>query len=305
MANNTSSTDDCLSISLQCPVEATIYGYYPSLPANAFAVAVFAICLIVNVALGCRYKTWTYLIAVILACSTSTAGYAGRIIMHDNPWDGVGFKLQAVTLTFSPAFNAAAVYLMLKHIVLRFGPECSRLRPRLYTWVFILADFFALVLQASGGGIAATSDDDKMTDVGDGLMIAGIAWQVVTLVVFGGMIVNYVYRRSRSLTALSTKATSTLQDTEFKIFAGSLAVIYVFILIRCVYRIAEMAGGWRNSIMQNQGLFIGLDTVLMCIATLLQTFVHPGIFFPAISETSQQVTLSEIKGSSGSSVSTV
>jgi hypothetical protein len=36
--------------------------------------------------------------------------------------------------------------------------------------------------------------------------------------------------------------------------------------------------------MQDQGLFIGLDTVLMSICTLLQTFVHPGIFFPFVRE---------------------
>ena len=37
--------------------------------------------------------------------------------------------------------------------------------------------------------------------------------------------------------------------------------------------------------MQNEGLFIGLDTVMMTICTGLQTFVHPGIFFPAMTET--------------------
>jgi hypothetical protein len=34
--------------------------------------------------------------------------------------------------------------------------------------------------------------------------------------------------------------------------------------------------------MQNEGLFIGLDTVMMTMCTGLQTFIHPGIFFPAI-----------------------
>lgn len=36
--------------------------------------------------------------------------------------------------------------------------------------------------------------------------------------------------------------------------------------------------------MQNEGLFIGLDTIMMTICTGLQTFIHPGIFFPAMSE---------------------
>jgi hypothetical protein len=36
--------------------------------------------------------------------------------------------------------------------------------------------------------------------------------------------------------------------------------------------------------MQNEGLFIALDTVMMTICTGLQTFIHPGIFFPAMVE---------------------
>ena len=36
--------------------------------------------------------------------------------------------------------------------------------------------------------------------------------------------------------------------------------------------------------MQNEGLFIGLDTIMMTICTGLQTFIHPGIFFPAMTD---------------------
>lgn len=65
---------------------------------------------------------------------------------------------------------------MLKHIVRRFGREWSRLRPKYYTWGFITADFFALVFQAAGGGLAATADG-KMSQLklGDHLMMAGIS----------------------------------------------------------------------------------------------------------------------------------
>lgn len=36
--------------------------------------------------------------------------------------------------------------------------------------------------------------------------------------------------------------------------------------------------------MQNEALFIALDTAMMSICTGLQTFVHPGIFFPAMTQ---------------------
>ncbi|ETN42718.1 uncharacterized protein HMPREF1541_01876 [Cyphellophora europaea CBS 101466] len=285
------NTENCTSISPECPVEETIYGYYPSLSANAWGAGFFGLCFFVNAYLGWRYRLWTYMLAMCLATATSSAGYGGRIIMHDNPWDEPGFMLQIITLTFSPAFNSAAIYLTLKHVALRFGSFASRIPPRFYPWGFISADFVALLLQSAGGGIAASADDDlDLQEVGDGLMIAGVVFQVVTLAVFGAMIIDYTYRRYKSPEPLSRKATETWTDTKFRIFAASLITLYTAILIRCVYRIAELAGGWESSIMQNEALFIGLDTVMMTICTGLQTFVHPGIFFSAMTEREEDLS---------------
>lgn len=54
---------DCKNITPLCPVDQTIYGYYPNLGANAFFLALFAILCAVNIAQGIKYKTWTYMIA--------------------------------------------------------------------------------------------------------------------------------------------------------------------------------------------------------------------------------------------------
>lgn len=81
-----------------------------------------------------------------------------------------------------------------------------------------------------------------MRDVGDGLMIAGVVFQVVTLAVFGVMITDYVLRRYRAPEQLSPKAAATWTDTRFRIFATALVVLYTALLIRCIYRIAELAG---------------------------------------------------------------
>lgn len=95
-------TSECLSVSLQCPVEATIYGYAPNLGANAFFCAFFGVFLILNVILTIRFRTWFYGILIILGCAGEVAGYIGRIMMHNNPWDNNGFIMQICTLIFSP-----------------------------------------------------------------------------------------------------------------------------------------------------------------------------------------------------------
>ena len=68
------STENCTAVSIYCPVEFTIYGYYPSLGANAFFCAFFALCLGFQFVLGIRYKTWTYLIAMVLGSFAEAIG---------------------------------------------------------------------------------------------------------------------------------------------------------------------------------------------------------------------------------------
>lgn len=81
---------------------------------------------------------------------------------------------------FAPAFLAAGIYLTLKHIVIQFGAEWSRLKPNWYTYIFIAADISSLVLQSAGGALAATADPgESLLDIGTDIMIAGIIWQVV------------------------------------------------------------------------------------------------------------------------------
>lgn len=104
-----SQYQNCTDITPECPVEGTIYGYYPSLGANGWGAGFFGLCFFVNAYLGWRYKMWTYMIAMCLATFTSSIGYVGRVLMHDNPWDDNAFMLQIITLTFSPAFNSAAI----------------------------------------------------------------------------------------------------------------------------------------------------------------------------------------------------
>jgi len=97
-----SSTQNCTSVTPDCPVNLTVYGYYPSLPANAFFCAYFALFTIVNLLLTLRFKTWSFGILMSLGCAGEMAGYIGRLLMHSNPWSNVGFETQICTLIFSP-----------------------------------------------------------------------------------------------------------------------------------------------------------------------------------------------------------
>lgn len=77
---------NCTAVSLpHCPVENTIYGYYPNLGVNAFFIAFFALCAFIQVFQGWKGKTYFYGYVLVLGCLGEITGYIGRVIMHGNP----------------------------------------------------------------------------------------------------------------------------------------------------------------------------------------------------------------------------
>lgn len=166
-------------------------------------------------------------------------------------------------MIIAPAFNSAAIYLTLKHIALCFGEQWSFIKPRFYTYIFIFFDLVSLILQGAGGGIASGADDEDQQQVGDNLMMAGISWQVVALALFAGTAGTYVWRRWKALAQfpLSAEAAAAVANTKFRLFVFGVVTAWFTIFVRCVYRIIEMAGGWRNSIMRDEASFIALEGV--------------------------------------------
>lgn len=95
--------------------------------------------------------------------------------------------------------------------------------------------------------------------VGNDVMMVGLVSQVVTLGVFGIMALD-VFFRIRHYNGRLSPSTATLRGSRrLRGLLMALIIAYTTILIRCIYRIAEMAGGWANAIMQNQVAFIILD----------------------------------------------
>lgn len=260
----------CLDVSPECPVYATLYGYRPNMGANAFLCAVFGVCFISTLVIGFMTKTWTYTLALGIGTFLECAGYVGRIIMNGNPWNESGFKLQICCLVLGPSFVAAAIYLTLKHFVLYCGPEHSLLKARLYPWVFIGCDFGSIVLQAVGGGMAAAggTTNKKLIDAGNNLIVAGIAFQVVTMAVCGALVLVYIfrYKKARKNQAVEEKSAYVLDKEQgqvnlgkIKIFGWMIVLAYTTVLVRCIYRLPEMAGGWGNALMRNEKEFLLLD----------------------------------------------
>ncbi|VBB84586.1 Putative protein of unknown function [Podospora comata] len=274
----------CDFVSPTCPVTATTLGYYPNRGINIFLSVGFGIALLATVHHGVRTKTWTYSGFVAAGCALELAGYISRIPLASNPWNKKAFETQIVAIILAPTLLCISVYLTLKHVCLSLNPGLSRVKPRLYPFIFVPLDISCLMVQAIGGALAAGGavSNIRLVEHGNRAIIAGIVLQVVVLGGFGGLGGEFLYRVGKWIKTgeAGEEVVRLWNDRGFRRFGYAVLGAYVAILLRCIYRIAEMAGGWGNHIMQDEWSFVVLEGIMVLIACLLLAFFPPGVLFP-------------------------
>ncbi|KAK3943331.1 putative rta1 like protein [Diplogelasinospora grovesii] len=274
----------CNEVTPLCPVQATTLGYYPNRGINYFFAIGFGLAAAVTFVTGVWKKTWSYMAFITAGCMLELAGYAARVPLGSNPWNKDAFETQICAIILAPTLVCISIYLTLKHISLSINPELSRIRPRLYPWLFVPLDVSCLLVQAIGGAIAASAGytDQAMLQHGNRAIIAGITLQVFVLLFFGTIAVDYYVRVKRWIKSgeAGAEAVGLWRDKKFRMFVYAVTGAYSGILIRCVYRIAEMAGGWGNKIMQDQPSFIVLEGFMVLIPCWLLACFPPGVLFP-------------------------
>ena len=183
-------------------------------------------------------------------------------------------------LTIAPAFISAAVYLCLSRIVVVYSESASWLRPATYTLVFIGFDFVSLLLQAAGGGIASSADTVSMDNIGKNIMVAGVSWQVVSLVLFTALCLDFARRvRNACEVEMNPAFASFRASRKFNSFLCGLAVATLTIFIRSVFRCAELSGGFHGPLANQEVTFMILEGAMICIAVICLTVFHPGLVF--------------------------
>ncbi|RKU47147.1 hypothetical protein DL546_006404 [Coniochaeta pulveracea] len=276
--------EDCTEVSPQCPVKATTLGYYPNKGVNVFIAICFIAVALATLTVGIRKRTWTFMVFVTAGCILEFAGYVTRVLLHDNPWDSGAFRTQIVAIILGPTLICVSIYVTLKHVCLALNPTLSRVAPTKYPYIFIPADVSCLLVQAIGGSIAASAGSDKpdLLKTGNRTIIAGICLQVVVLAFFGLAAADYWLRVKRWIRTpeAAPGAVALYRDRKFRMFVYAVTVAFTLIFIRCIYRIAEMAGGWGNHIMQDEPSFVVLESFMVAIACILLAAFPPGYFFP-------------------------
>jgi hypothetical protein len=176
----------------------------------------------------------------------------------------------------APVFYTAGIYILLGRLIKVFGPESSFLSPKLYLWIFCTCDVISLVIQAAGGGLASSASNGKGdTKPGTNTMVAGIVFQLVSISVFVYCAIDFLRRTTRAGLIKMGK----MDSTNCIVFAMIISVVFIY--IRSIYRVVELAQGWTGYIITHEVFFIALDGVMMIVAVGIFNIFHPGWLLPS------------------------
>ncbi|RMZ82704.1 hypothetical protein DV738_g1464, partial [Chaetothyriales sp. CBS 135597] len=251
--------------------------YIPNLAGNALFLAIFGSAMSIQIYFAVRHKTWGYLVAMLGGIVLEIVGYVGRIQLHKNVFSRNNFITYLVGLTIGPAFFSAAIYLSISRIIAIFGHGLCWLRPKTITILFVGFDLLSLVLQAAGGALASTANSNSTAQVGVDIMIAGLSTQVVSTTAFCLLCLQLAWSIRKHPERVDDTYRAFRRTLKFRAYSWAIGIATLAILIRCVFRVAELSEGFRGPIANDESLFMVLDGAMMVICVIVLTIAHPGI----------------------------
>ncbi|RWA07769.1 hypothetical protein EKO27_g7337 [Xylaria grammica] len=275
-----SNTDDCTLDT--CSASDSFYGYRPNLGIDIFFTIVYIAIIFYCLFIAISKRKWlSYTISVLIGALLELIGFVSRIYGYSHPFVRIGWIIQYSLITFAPVFTSAAIYVCIGRIADYLGRGKFNIRPRLYARIFIPSDIFALLVQASGGGVSFTETVDLNGGIstGQGIIIGGLTLQVVSLtiffILFWGVIWPSNLFRSKKYGKLDE------DDRRVRNFIVYILIAIVLVIGRSAFRVAEFSEGIFGSLGHNEALFIIFDGFPIAIATSLMVIFHPIYMLPA------------------------
>jgi hypothetical protein len=117
-------------------------------------------------------------------------------------------------------------------------------------------------------------------------MVAGLSFQVFTLLIFMILSIDFAIRTFRRYKAMGQDAfdqnpifVKLREGWHFRGFVAALSLATICIFWRSVYRVAELSEGWTGNLIRHQWLFVGFEGVMVIVACFALNIFHPGITF--------------------------
>ncbi|KAF9049274.1 RTA1-domain-containing protein, partial [Hymenopellis radicata] len=252
--------------------------YVPSRQVSAVFVLIFAISTLLHLWQCLHYRMWWTIPTILLSGCLEVLGWSGRLWSSFSPSLQDPYMIQIICTIIGPTPLVAANFIIMGAIIRILGPMYSRLGPRNYSRVFLGCDIISLVIQGTGGGIAATAKNLNRVNLGANIMLGGIILQLVIIVLYSILSAEFLWRYS--IADLQTTLTNAdfrgKMDVRIKNMLAGLFFNILCLVIRAIYRTIELADGWNGRVINTEVYFNVLDGAMVVLAMYIFNFAHPG-----------------------------
>lgn len=166
------------------------------------------------------------------------------------------YAVQNALILLAPVLFAASVYMTLSRVIRAVGGERhSLLRPALLTRVFVAGDVVAMSVQSGAAGLMVVSE---LASVGQGIVVAGLAFHVVVFGVFFAAAALFHVRMRRD-----GAAGSVPEHIGWEQLLSALYVASGLIMGRSIFRMIEFVMGHDGYLLSTEWPLYVFDAVPM------------------------------------------
>lgn len=263
------------------------YNYVPTEWICITFVALFGINTALHIYQSWKFHMWWLIPTVVVAGILEVLGWSARLWSSISPTLLTPFEIQLIGTILAPTPFLAANFLVLGKIIIRLGPQYSRLSPKFYALIFCSFDVLCLIIQAVGGAYAAGEvNQGQNPDKGGNIMLIGVILQLCAMALYvlcaGEFILRFLNDtpvRKGSITISKEKRYAKIMEWNNIRWLILGLVIQIFCLfVRATYRTVELSKGWSGPIISTQAYINVFDGLMMTIALYTMNLIHPSFF---------------------------
>jgi hypothetical protein len=265
--------------------DSNLYGYTPIRAVGIIYLALFGFSTLLHAGQAIKYRMWWIFPSICFGGLLEVVGWSARLASSFSLTNRNLYIIQSTATVLAPTPLLAANFVTFGRIIRILGPGYSRIRPRLYTILFTSSDVISLLVQAGGGGLAASAKSLKGQNLGSHIILAGLLFQTCIIIVYASCAAEYFIRYNKGTPLSKNRRNETANPNGLKhgtltwniqLMSYALTFNTACLVIRAIYRIVEFADGWNGKIIHTQVLFNVFDGAMITLAIYTLNFFHPG-----------------------------
>ncbi|THV08489.1 RTA1-like protein [Dendrothele bispora CBS 962.96] len=248
---------------------------------NALTAIAFSLLVATGLAQAWCIKRWgaKWMLSMTIGIFTFAFGIGTRFGLHQFPESKGLYIVEYLFVVLSPCAFIAAEYVLLGRLARHL--QCDQyllVAPRRITITFIASDITTFLIQAAGGAMSISANDQPLALAGSRVFLAGLALQLLSFLIFTCIFSLFIYRVHRHEHGTFSMDGNKVWYKDWRSLASIQLISCIGILIRSVYRTIELSEGFQGRLTTSEAFFYGLDTLPLFLAIVVYVPFWPGRF---------------------------